>query len=190
MRSRPYAERAGCVLWSTVPRAPGRLATPLTQRHRRAAKGNHSEIARPAPRPTAVCRLCGKAIRPGITSCSQCLRTISREALVEAAHKGRIAAKTRQVLERLGRKQRAHQDAIRRWDRRDQPEWLNETAYTEKINPRLADVTISTIALTLGVSLPYASDIRAGRRIPHRRHWVALSQIVGVDLTGETPTEQ
>jgi len=28
-------------------------------------------------------------------------------------------------------------------------------------------MTVSTIALTLGVSLPYASDIRAGQKRPH-----------------------
>jgi hypothetical protein len=41
-------------------------------------------------------------------------------------------------------------------------------------------VTISTIALTLGVSLPYASDIRAGRRQPHPRHWLSLARLVAV----------
>jgi hypothetical protein len=41
-------------------------------------------------------------------------------------------------------------------------------------------VTISTIALTLGVSLPYASDIRAGRRRPHPRHWLSLARLVGI----------
>jgi hypothetical protein len=30
------------------------------------------------------------------------------------------------------------------------------------------------------VSLPYASDIRAGRRRPHPRHWLSLAQLVSV----------
>ena len=113
--------------------------------------------------------------------CSECAPTNSKEALVAAARKGRIAAQSLQVLARLAEKQRSHQIAQRNWNPADQPGWLNETAYDGKIRPRLADVTISTIALTLGVSLPYASDIRAGRRRPHPRHWLSLAQLVGVN---------
>ena len=29
-------------------------------------------------------------------------------------------------------------------------------------------------------SIPYASAIRSGRRVPHPRHWQALAQLVGV----------
>jgi hypothetical protein len=32
----------------------------------------------------------------------------------------------------------------------------------------------------LGISIPYAVDIRSARRIPHRRHWELLAQLVGV----------
>jgi len=101
------------------------------------------------------------------TFCSKCAPTNSKEALVEAAHKGRIAAQTPKVLARLAEKQRSHRLAERAWKHEDQPDWLTEAAYDKKIQPRLADVTISTIALTLGVSLPYASEIRANRRRPH-----------------------
>jgi len=97
--------------------------------------------------------------------CSECAPTNSKEALVAAARKGRIAAQSPQVLARLAEKQRSHQIAQRNWNPADRPDWLNETAYDGKIRPRLADATISTIALTLGVSLPYASDIREGDRI-------------------------
>jgi hypothetical protein len=96
----------------------------------------------------------------------ECAPTNSKEALIEAARKGRIAAQSPKALARLAEKQRSHQIAQRNWNPADQPNWLNEAAYDERIHPRLAEVTISTIALTLGVSLPYASDIRAGRRRP------------------------
>jgi hypothetical protein len=36
------------------------------------------------------------------------------------------------------------------------------------------------IPSALGVSEPYSSDIRAGKRIPHARHWQALAQLVGI----------
>jgi hypothetical protein len=38
----------------------------------------------------------------------------------------------------------------------------------------------SEIRKALGVSEPYSSDIRAGKRIPHPRHWQALAQLAGV----------
>jgi CRISPR-associated endonuclease Cas1 len=180
----PYAERTARILWSTVPRLSDKRfqATPLTQDRRRAAKGSFlAPNLRPAPRPPAICRLCGKAIRPGTTCCASCSTTISREELIKAAHKGRIASQTPKVLARLGEKQRSHRLAERAWNPTDQPDWLNDQAYAQEIHPRLADVTISTIALTLGVSLPYASDIRAGRRRPHPRHWASLGRLVGVD---------
>jgi hypothetical protein len=100
--------------------------------------------------------------------------------LVKAASKGRIASQAAKVLTRLGEKQRSHRIAERDWNPAAQPDWLDEAAYVEKIQPRLADVTISKIALTLGVCLPYASDIRAGRKRPHPRHWLALARVAGI----------
>jgi len=32
---------------------------------------------------------------------------------------------------------------------------------------------------SIGVSEPYAADIRAGERVPHPRHWQTLAQLVG-----------
>jgi hypothetical protein len=62
-------------------------------------------------------------------------------------------------------------------------DWLTEEAYVEKIQPRLASVTLSTISAissTLGVSESYAADIRVGRHRPHPRHWQALADLVGL----------
>jgi hypothetical protein len=179
----PYAERTAHILWSTVRMPSGKRtpATPLTQSHRRAAKGHDPDLSsKAAPRPPAICRLYGKAIRIGTTSCASCSTAISREELIKAAHKGRIASQTPKVLARLPEKQRSHRLAERAWKPKDKPDWLDEKAYIHQIHPRLADVTISNIALTLGVSLPYASDIRAGRRRPHPRHWLSLARLVGI----------
>jgi hypothetical protein len=38
----------------------------------------------------------------------------------------------------------------------------------------------STITSAIGVSIPYASEIRLGRRRPHARHWLALAQLTNV----------
>ena len=62
------------------------------------------------------------------------------------------------------------------------PAWLNEETYLGKIQPLLVGVTNKVIASALGASIPYASAIRAGRRVPHPRHWQALAQVVGLSV--------
>ena len=72
------------------------------------------------------------------------------------------------------RRQEASKQA---WKPSDLPEWLNEEVYREKIQPKLATLTVSAIASALEVSKPYATDIRAGKRVPHPRHWVKLASL-------------
>jgi len=178
----PYAERCAKILWSTVVGASGDRfsATPLTQARRRTAKGAVTDPAsNPVPILPTICQQCGKPIRRGAESCSTCSKVNSREALLNAAKKGRIGAQLLQVLARLGEKQRSHRLAELAWKPEDKPAWLDETAYATQVHPKLANHSISRIAMTLGVSLPYASDIRAGRRRPHPRHWLALAKLVG-----------
>lgn len=79
-----------------------------------------------------------------------------------------------------GETQRRQHAAKRAWRPSDLPEWLNETTYRDKILPRLAEITVPTIATALGISEPYATNIRAGRRCPHPRHWNTLAQLAGV----------
>jgi len=149
--------------------------------YRRMAKGKEAVAPKaPVPRSPTLCKLSGTPIIGHQKFCSACAPANSKEALIEAARKGRIAAQSPQALARLGAKQRSHRLAERAWNPADQPNWPNDKAYVHQIQPRLADVTISTIALTLGVSLPYASDIRAGRRRPHPRHWLTLARLAAV----------
>src|SRR5208283_4901407 len=51
---------------------------------------------------------------------------------------------------------------------------------SRRFSRSLADTTNKAVASALGVSIPYASGIRAGRRIPHPLHWQALAQLVGM----------
>ena len=179
----PYAERAARILWGTAKGGSSHHlpATRLTQSYRRMAKGKEAiSSSAETPNSPRLCKLCGTSIMRRQKFCSACAPTNSKEALIEAARKGRIASQTPQVLARLAEKQRRHQIAQRAWNPADQPDWLSETAYLGKIQSRLVDVTISTIALTLGVSLPYASDIRAGRRRPHPRHWLTLAKLLKI----------
>jgi len=96
------------------------------------------------------------------------------------AWRGRFASHGDKAETRRAEAQRRQHAARRAWQQSDLPGWLNEEIYRDKIQPRLAQVTVSTIARALGVSEPYAAGIRAGRREPHPRHWLSLARVVGV----------
>ena len=78
---------------------------------------------------------------------------------------------------------RKHEAARRAWKPSDLPEWLNEKVYREKIQPKLATVTIRSIMEALQVSKPYAADIRSGKRVPHPRHWETLAKLVDITIS-------
>ena len=180
----PLAEWISRTLWATIPK-PDRqssVATRLTQSHRRQAKGNPSSLpALAPPRPPGVCKDCGTPIKPDQSYCASCAVTANTASLVQAAHHGRIAAQSRKAQARRAETQRRHAAALQAWRPSDQPAWLNEETYRGKIQPRLAGVTVSAISFALGISEPYATDIRSGRRVPHPRHWQTLARLVAPD---------
>jgi CRISPR-associated endonuclease Cas1 len=179
----PFAEWVARTLSSTIPKPNRQIgpATRLTQRHRREAKAGMSAMPnKPAPRPQAICRICGAPIAHGRSYCASCVTTVSKENLVAVAQSGRVAAQSPEAQARRSTTKRRHDISRRSWQPSSQRAWLNNETYMQKIQPRLAGITYSTIASVLGVSEPYAADIRAGRRRPHPRHWQALAQLVGV----------
>jgi hypothetical protein len=74
---------------------------------------------------------------------------------------------------------RNHRLGISNWKSSELPGWLTRDVYVNQIQPALAEVSKSSIREASGVSEPYSSDIRAGKCIPHQRHWQALAQLVG-----------
>ena len=78
------------------------------------------------------------------------------------------------------RAQRRHAAATRAWQVSSQPVWLDKATYVKKIQPLLSAVTVPVLASALGISEPYAAEIRAGRYLPHPRHWQTLAHLVGV----------
>jgi CRISPR-associated endonuclease Cas1 len=179
----PIAEWVSRTLWSTIRkqiRQP-HPATRLTQSTRRDARGNSFELeAEPPPRPPRICRTCGAPLKRGENHCATCAIPVSKERFVAVARQGREASHTREAEARRGETQSRQAAARLNWRASDQPAWLNEQTYREKIQPRLAEITVPIISSALGVSKPYATDIRSGRRCPHPRHWLALAQLVGV----------
>ena len=175
----PIAERVATALWSAT-KMPTRPATPLTQRHRREAKGV-SVLATQAPRrPPRVCRGCGTTLRFGSVQCAACDAPAAVERMVAVAKEGRVAAQAPKAQARRAATRRRQARAARAWNPSDQPSGLTAKVYVEQIQPRLASITIQTLASALGVSLPYAACIRAGRRRPHPRHWLTLARLAGM----------
>jgi hypothetical protein len=176
----PWAEYIAHALWASTTRSKtARILAPptrLTQQHRRAAKGRSPLPSVAMLKLDAICRRCGTEIQRGTRFCSKCAITATRENF-EA---GRKSAQGPEHLAKRASTMRAHKEAILNWNASELLGWLTRSVYLEKIQPALATVAKSQIRSVLGVSEPYSSDIQAGRRIPHQRHWKALGRLVGM----------
>jgi hypothetical protein len=179
----PAAEMISRTLWSTIRKQirHHRPPTRLTQLHRREAKGVSLQPVRTSPpRVDSYCRECGAKIGRGRDHCASCALKLSTTALIEAASRGRIVAQGDEAQARRSKTQLRHRAAFLAWKSSDLPAWLDEKCYLTEIQPRLRRITLSVLSSKLAVSIPYAVDIRSGRRVPHKRHWSTLAQLVGV----------
>lgn len=59
---------------------------------------------------------------------------------------------------------------------------LDAVYFEEQIQPKLAALSLPTIAKATGASASAASKWRAGRATPHPRRWAALAKLVGTEL--------
>lgn len=182
----PHAERASRILWAGRPRSERSFLPPtrLTQSHRRRAKSDSSSVPGVrTPRTPALCRICGAPTTLRSRFCAACAPAVSRGNLLEAAKLGRVATVSAKAQELRAATQRRQAAALKAWNLSDKPEWLDEKTYREKVLPRLARITVPTIVSALAVSEPYATNIRAGRCIPHPRHWLVLERLAGISPT-------
>jgi CRISPR-associated endonuclease Cas1 len=162
----------------------GLPATRLTQSLRRDARQTPAKVsAEKTLKPMRICRTCGEPLKRGQLHCKSCALPAAKERFGGVARLGRIASHTNEAEISRSKSRRRHAAAVKAWDPTTLPDWLTEQAYREMIQPRLVQVTVPAISKELGISIPYATDIRAGRRCPHPRHWEKLAQIVGFDST-------
>jgi hypothetical protein len=179
----PVAEWVARTLWQMTPKPQHQNfpATRLTQSRRRETRsGSPLPPAVPPPRTPRLCRTCGVPLKEGATNCASCNREVAREQMRKLARAGRQLAHSPDAEARRAKTQRRQAAALRAWNPSEQPDWLTEKAYREKIQPRLAGITVPAISSALGISEPYARAIRAGQRCPHPRHWQTLAQLAGV----------
>jgi CRISPR-associated endonuclease Cas1 len=184
-RVAPWAEYVARTLWATKSpsKSERRLSTPLTQEHRRVAKGRPSFSEVKSPKPERLCRGCGKAVQGTSINCAECDVDVATKRLVEAARAGRVAGHTPEAIAKEAATHRKHAQARAAWNPAKQPAWLTERVFSEKIQPALARASATSIAKRIGVSRWYAGRIREGY-CPHPRHWLALARLVGVSSGG------
>ena len=83
---------------------------------------------------------------------------------------GRVVGHPAQARKKQSVAMKRHAMAKREWISMPKESWPTET-YVQEIQLRLLDFKIVKIASTLGISEPYAAEIRDGRSRPHPRHW-------------------
>jgi CRISPR-associated endonuclease Cas1 len=179
----PWAEHVARRLWARAsrPRGSRSLPTPLTQQHRREATGHVDPPSVATPCPQKICRGCGAALsRTQGKHCALCGVSVSRANMIELAQRGRAAAKSTESRARMSASQKRQRAVRRGWLPSSLPAWLTQSSYRELVLPRLAGVTVPTLAQTLNVSEPYAAKVRKGQHVPHPMHWQALAKLVGV----------
>jgi len=175
----PWAEYVAHSLYvgrssdSTVTRG---LKTPLTQRHRREAKGSVIPIAK-IPKADHVCRGCGKFIRKDRIVCANCSIPDATIRLLKVAETGRLAAKKPNARAKHSISARKNVNACISWEPSNNPAWLTQQFFSKEIQPKLADTPTYKITKAIGVSRWYVGKIRKGY-MPHPRHWKTLAELV------------
>jgi CRISPR-associated endonuclease Cas1 len=178
----PWAEYVAQALWTASKRKQQSdliRPTRLTQQRRTEAKCGVWVPRIKLPKSEHLCPGCGKSIRDESKECARCAVGTATKKMVDAARIGRLTANGPEAQKKRARKARANALAQHSWKNSDQPRWLTTELFTKKIQPLLANVPMSVIRSSIGVSRWYASKIRQGYR-PHPRHWEALAEVVGV----------
>src|SRR5271166_4538644 len=179
----PFAEGIAKSFWSEAATESRKvqLATRLTQNRKREARG--VLLAEPAPlaiRRSKLCQVCGTQVRSSNKFCRDCAPSVSSETLLKAAKLGRLAAQSPEAQALRSEGQRRQMAGRVAWNPKQNPDWLDGKMYTTRIQPKLANIPVRTLARMLSVSNPYATCIRSGKRVPHPRHWMRLADLVGI----------
>lgn len=165
--------------------------TPLTRRNQREALDQrmpYRRTHRPAGTTLALpktCPDCGGPIGDRRRSyCDDCRairiarrgdrgRETAQAVLAQLRAEQRDPAHGGRAAQIRGTKNAAHQRAVHAWTgQRPDP-----TVFTREILPGLRQQSLHDLMAATGLSEHYCSLIRLGKRIPHPRHWSALSHV-------------
>lgn len=177
----PFAEDTAKCFWQgRLTRSKFSLPTRLTQARRSEVRAGNMVSTNPSiPKPANRCQRCGGPVTTGSVYCIKCVPAVNRESMLEKAKLGRIATHSPVAETRRAATHAKQVEALRKWNPADLPSWLDEDYYRREVLPRLCAFTVKTIRTTIDVSHPYATLVKRGDRIPHPRHWVALSRLTG-----------
>jgi CRISPR-associated endonuclease Cas1 len=149
------------------------------------------------PLPIRTCQGCGGRLRidsdrdrPRIDWCPECLKERRQEIGASLPAMARVTVE--RIAEQTGmhptqtaaaRVSRAEANARQRSEERAWSARAGEFTpelswYETEISPRLAILSLPTIAKATGASTTSASHWRTGRRVPHVRHWRELAELV------------
>jgi len=171
----------------------------LPRKKRRQKAPTEFEAALPLP----ICKGCGAALdresdrlRRRGAYCPQCLQ---KRRVELGSQLPRLAARaattsgvesrpthTDEASKRRRKANSAQRQAQAEWDAKHPDANRDPKWFRGKILPKLSVISITRIAQATDMSTSSASKIRAGRRIPHPRHWAALSQLVAQTRPLET----
>jgi CRISPR-associated endonuclease Cas1 len=184
--------RMGEVLPPLAPAGPG-IEGLGPRRKRRQKPTAELEPALPLP----ICKGCGLPLsresdRPRRRGayCPECLATRRKEVGMDLSKESvthmsdfeeRTGVRPSHTAAATARRKAANQRQQwdqATWEQDHQGEDHDADWFRSEILPGLVSVTLSRIAEATGMSVSTASKIRAGRRIPHPRHWTVLAQIV------------
>ena len=189
----PVAERIAHQLGQGAGR-PIQLAAPLTRAQHNAAwaERKSTQTRRSAKAATPVlpnaCRDCGTYLpdrRKGY--CDHCRaarwakhaqdgRDNAASILARLRTEQRDPAHGGQAAQTRGRKNAAHQEAVKAWN----GPTLNPSVFREQILPGLRGLPIQLLVAATGLSEHYCSLIRLGKKVPHPRHWDSLRCLLSV----------
>ena len=187
----PIAEWVSYVLWKTFKNSRNWISAPthLTQSRRRNAKGlPHLQVAAP-PRPPHLCQTCGASVTAGYHRCASCKVAVCTQGeLVKAADEGRTVSHSPRAEAKRGETRRRHAAARAAWRPSDQPAWLNEETYLQRIQPQLTNVTVPAIRAALWTSpnpmrliFDPADNYRTSDIGSNLRAWSGWKPLISVD---------
>jgi hypothetical protein len=102
-----------------------------------------------------------------------------RGARSDAAHGGAAATARR-------KRNAAHVAAVAGWEREhgDSASALDPETFARDILPTFQDVSLRATAYATGLTQGYCSSVRRGLKVPHWRHWYALTNLTNAQQTG------
>ncbi|MGH2971099.1 MAG: CRISPR-associated endonuclease Cas1 [Gaiellaceae bacterium] len=189
----PTAEEVSQALAEMPESRIERLATPLTNSNRLAARATVRRHPKREAKPTfpklpPACRACGGEVpHPERAYCNTCLPAYERQQLETAFSGSGLAAieKTKadgkdpthggKAAERRGNTNAQRKQQIAAWER-EYGKLVDLTVFERTILPTIQNVPLSKLVRDTGLSLRYCSLIRRGERTPHPRHWPALQR--------------